>query len=364
MNLRFTASLAALTAWALLGASGCETLEPNPGPQPGQRPAADGGTPPLDLDAAPDGSRDPDEPEPDPGEPEPSPEPEADAGEEPADARWRDGRLLYLRYCAVCHGPDGSGGPPWPESIRDMTDTFEVVHEGRGEMPAFPSLSEDDVLAIEHFLSGDPNAQPPVVGPDEPGGADGGVGEPVEPLPELTPQEVYATTCAVCHGVAGDGTQRGPQIRYPVRDYATWVVRNGRPGWGFAEAMPAYDRAQLADDTLSAIFDWLGSFERPPHGGGLYRAFCGNCHGPGGGGGWVEDSIRGEPLSEYLEAVREGEGGRAYWDREEYMPAWSVAELSAEELHSIWFVITGGLPGIDDDDDDDDEDHDEYADEY
>lgn len=333
------------TALALaLALLGCETLEPNPGPQPGGGGGADFGVS-MDFGGGFDAGFDPGEPG-DGGVVTGADGQVADPG--------IDGRLLYLRYCAICHGPDGTGGPSWPETIRGLTDTWEVVHEGRGEMPAFPSLSPADVLAIERFLAGDPGDDPGPVG------GDGGLG-PVDELPPLTPQEVYATTCAVCHGVAGDGTARGPQIRFPVRDYATWVVRNGRAGFGFAEPMPAFGVAQVSEADLSAILDWLGGFERPVTGDGLYRAFCGNCHGEGGFGGWVDEGIRGEPFSEYLEVVREGEGGRSYWDREEYMPWWSPAALSDAEVMQIWLAVTGGVPG--DDDDDHDEDHDEDYDE-
>lgn len=340
--MRHLSTLAALA----LALAACETLAPNPGPQPGVGGADDFGVGP-DFAGQADAGLDPADPP-----------PGGDGGLAPdaaADDGGIDGRRLYFRYCAICHGPDGTGGPSWPETIRDMTDTWAVVHEGRGEMPAFPSLSPEDVRAIERFLSGQPGED--IEPGDDPGDDPGD-------LPPLTPREVYATTCAVCHGVAGDGTARGPQIRFPVRDYATWIVRNGRPGYGFADAMPGYDAAALSDADLGAILDWLGSFERPATGDGLYRAFCGNCHGAGGFGGWVEDSIRFEPLSEYREAVREGEGGRAYWDREEYMPRWSPLELSEAELTQLWLAITGGVPGEDEDDDhDEDGDYDEHADE-
>lgn len=329
-----------------LATAGCETLDPLPGPQPGD-------TPPLDLglagdlggafdlggggsvDARVDGDG--------------SPDPRPDDG--------IDGRLLYFRYCAVCHGPEGSGGPSAPESIRGLVDTYDVVHNGLNEMPAFPSLSREDVLAIERFLATDPADLP-----------DGGVpgvdpGAP-DPTP-LTPREQYAVQCAVCHGVEGDGTPRGPQIRFPVLGYANWVVRNGRAGIGYPERMEPFSREQLSDEALQAILSWLGSFEKPMDGAGLNRVFCANCHGADGRGGPVDKGILGDDLYDYLYVIREGEGERDYRDREEYMPAWSEAELSNDDVAAIWLHLTGGVP-IDDDDDDHDEGHDEdeHHDEY
>lgn len=321
-----------------LALAGCENLDPIPGPQPGDSPPLDLGVA-VDLGGAFDGGADGDARVAGDGAPIEGP----DDG--------IDGRLLYFRYCAVCHGPDGSGGPSAPESIRGLTETYDVVHNGLEEMPAFPSLTREDVLAIERFLATDPADLP-----------DGGVpgvdpGAP-DPTP-LTAREQYAVQCAVCHGVEGDGTPRGPQIRFPVLGYATWVVRNGRSGIGYPERMEPFSRDRLSDDALREMLSWLGGFERPMDGAGLNRAFCANCHGADGRGGPVGEGIVGADLYEYFYAIREGEGDDDYRDREEYMPAWDERELSDDDILAIWLHLTGGAPIDDDHDDEHDEDDDD-----
>lgn len=335
----------------MLGVWGCEELDPFPGTQPGGG-GAGGTVLLLDMGAGGEGG------DTDAGQGGQGGE-GGEGGEGGQGAAGGggppgiDGRALYFRYCAVCHGPDGTGALAWPDSIRGMTDTFEVINQGRGEMPAFPDLTRDEVLAIEAFLS-DPTVEPgPEPGPEAP--------EPdVTPPDPLTPLEFYATQCAACHGPRGEGTARGTQIRYPVREYATWIVRNGRQGWGYGHAMPAYRVDQIDEAGLLEIFAWLSTEPRPSTGQALYRTFCGNCHGTTERPGWVDEDLAGEPLYEHFEVVREGEGGRAYWDREEYMPAWSPAELSDAEIQQIWAYIIATFEPEDDDDDDDD-DYEEYG---
>jgi mono/diheme cytochrome c family protein len=74
---------------------------------------------------------------------------------------WEDtdaiqkGQALYLVQCAMCHGPDGSGGlPQTPDFtsveindalLADPGPSFCSVTEGRGVMPAFgTSLTEQE----------------------------------------------------------------------------------------------------------------------------------------------------------------------------------------------------------------------------
>jgi mono/diheme cytochrome c family protein len=150
---------------------------------------------------------------------------------------------------------------------------------------------------------------------------------------------VYERSCFGCHGAVGEGTTFGYQIQEPVADYATWVIRNGRTGnTEFAGSMPGFDESALSDTVLSGILEYLSAQPRPDSGELLYKRFCGNCHGEMGEGGVVGKGIardaRRDP-DEFLETVRDGEGGNDYADREDYMPAWTAAEISDSEIWKI-----------------------------
>ncbi len=315
---------------------GCEVLNPGPGPQPYQAEAAPsgssgGGAGVYDPGGGGGGS--------DPG----------GGASNPGDGGGGfgiDGEALYIQYCAVCHGADGGGAGPYPGSIQGQTEMFEIVYNGEGEMPAFAQLTVDDVLAMEAYLAT--------------------FVENRQQAGPMTGVEVFATTCAGCHGAAGEGHDRGPQLRFPVVGYATYMTRNGRSGRGFADPMPGYDHEEVTDGQLSEMWGWLHSGRKPGDGAGLWKAYCGNCHGADGRGGPVGESVRGEGLGDWIEVTREGEGGRNYRSRGDYMPAWSSREITNDEIRLMYDYIRGGggTPagggntggGEDDDDDDSDDD--------
>lgn len=144
----------------------------------------------------------------------------------------------------------------------------------------------------------------------------------------------YRLICAACHGPAGEGSQLGYEIRHPVRDFGEWVVRNGRSNGEFPVVMAPYDEAQVSDEELTEIWDWLDEFPRPETGEGLYLDFCANCHGETGRGGVTGVRIAGE-AEDLRRKVRVGENVRSYGQRSGYMPAFSTAMISDEELALI-----------------------------
>lgn len=284
---------------ALLG-SACEVLDPQPGPEaytaggagasnlpaPGGGGASGGGT---------------------------------NGGAVGGAANLLEGETLYIQYCGVCHGADGGGAGPFPGSIQGATEMFDIVYNGKGEMPAFAQLTRDDVLAMEAYLATFVSNRE---GP-------------------MTMVEVYATTCAGCHGSSGEGSDRGPHIRSPVRPFATHITRNGRRAIGYTDDMPAYNADEVSDEHLAEMWDWTHSFPRPTDGRGLWVRYCGNCHGPQGGGGHVRQSVLDEDLGDWIETTRDGEGGRGYGNREDYMPAWSRSEISDAEIRLMYDYIMG-----------------------
>lgn len=72
--------------------------------------------------------------------------------------RARDGRSIYLQYCATCHRDDRRGTPPEIPSLLDVAtrrspvQMVEIVQKGAGRMPGFPTLPPDAVNAVLRYV--------------------------------------------------------------------------------------------------------------------------------------------------------------------------------------------------------------------
>ena len=71
------------------------------------------------------------------------------------------GRAVYLNQCAVCHRDDQTGSPPeFPSLVsliqrRSVPYVESMIRHGKGRMPAFSGLSDDQVSALlEYFYGG------------------------------------------------------------------------------------------------------------------------------------------------------------------------------------------------------------------
>jgi quinoprotein glucose dehydrogenase len=66
------------------------------------------------------------------------------------------GAQLYQDNCAACHGADRKGAPPAFPSLADSSLTLqqmtEVIHAGRGRMPAFAAIQGDGLTALLAFM--------------------------------------------------------------------------------------------------------------------------------------------------------------------------------------------------------------------
>jgi quinoprotein glucose dehydrogenase len=79
------------------------------------------------------------------------------------------GADIYQEQCGVCHGQNRSGSPPEFPSLVDiagrMTDTeiATTIHDGKGRMPAFPSVTDRRLGQLLLFLKTNPasNTLPP-----------------------------------------------------------------------------------------------------------------------------------------------------------------------------------------------------------
>jgi mono/diheme cytochrome c family protein len=176
------------------------------------------------------------------------------------------------------------------------------------------------------------------------GGSSGGdetTGDASTTGSNATGEELYAL-CAPCHGPAGEGSELGYELRHPSRPYATWVVRNGRPGDEFENSVMApYSESILSDADLEKIFDYLDSFEQPTTGEDLFLDYCGNCHGPTGTGGVVGVTIVDKTLADTLEKVRTGVG-TDFSNRIAYMPAFDESRITDDEVQAMIDFWSGG----------------------
>jgi len=83
-------------------------------------------------------------------------------------------RALYMSQCSVCHGEKMAGSPPAMPSLIGVSDRLTpaqiavTIKNGKGRMPGFPNLTEDQVFALVDYLtSGESkelaSAEPPPV---------------------------------------------------------------------------------------------------------------------------------------------------------------------------------------------------------
>lgn len=150
----------------------------------------------------------------------------------------------------------------------------------------------------------------------------------------------FASLCASCHGEQGQGVaMKGPEIQHPVRDFATWVVRNGRQGHPSfpGQVMTAFPASALPDATLTSFFDALSTpaLPKPTAGAALYTDYCANCHSATGTGGTAGHNAKGQTLSKALSMVRSGHSLTQFSSRNGYMPKWSTSELTDAEVGLI-----------------------------
>lgn len=226
-----------------------------------------------------------------------------------------DGEALYNKYCAVCHGPEGTGAPVWTGSIQGHAPIRDIVQNGRSSMAPVPIGDAETALIQEYLLS---------------------FGE--LDITGLNGVEVYHLKCASCHGTQAEGTDLGFPIRFAHPELTHFVVRNGRPGVDYPGEMQAYP--EISDQQIDEMVAWLHLADRPTNGKGLYDAMCANCHGPAALGGYANKKIAAHP--EALEIIRVGAGGSPA-TRATYMPAWAAGDMSDAEVRLIENYL-GTLP--------------------
>jgi len=167
----------------------------------------------------------------------------------PADAKGAD---AYAQHCAMCHGANRQGNPPTFPSLIDIgkqlneQEISTIVHGGRGRMPAFPQIPNEEVASIAHFLVGSPAPAPAATAP--------AVHQPEAQSANAVHSSdlieagkgLFQQNCSFCHGRDTMGGESGPDltrsklVQADVKgDKISEVVLNGR-----APKMPAFNLSQ------------------------------------------------------------------------------------------------------------------------
>lgn len=165
-----------------------------------------------------------------------TPEPAAAAGAAPD-----PGAAVYADQCAICHGDQREGNlpafPPLLGVAHKLTGNqiADIVHTGRGRMPGFPTIPNNDLTALLHFLT---SAAPPA-----PDAAPSDTASVAAPALVKAGGALFQQNCAFCHGRDAMGGESGPDLTQSslvlsdtTGDRISSVVREGRP----AKKMPAF----------------------------------------------------------------------------------------------------------------------------
>jgi mono/diheme cytochrome c family protein len=146
---------------------------------------------------------------------------------------------------------------------------------------------------------------------------------------------LYDANCKVCHAEQGAGSVLAYAIQHPVRDYFTWVTRNGRATTTYMMPMEKWGADKLSDAQLNLIWDYLDQPPQPTTGPALYADYCANCHGADGKGGPTMRPLANEE-KEVNTLVRMGHNIGKYDMRHDSMPAFNTMRINDAELKLIY----------------------------
>jgi mono/diheme cytochrome c family protein len=149
------------------------------------------------------------------------------------------GAQAYAQRCAICHGDQREGNlpgfPPLLGITHRMADDkiVDMIHAGKGRMPAFPNIQDGELTALVHFLTTAPEQPAPGTSHDA---ALTGLSAAGEAL--------FLQNCSFCHGRDAQGGETGPDLtesrlvrRDRTGDEIAKVIHEGRPD----NKMPAFN---------------------------------------------------------------------------------------------------------------------------
>lgn len=172
-------------------------------------------------------------------------------------------RSVFLRDCATCHGPDGSGTSRGP-TLQGQGAAGVDFMLTTGRMPIAtprtpmrrspPSYSPDVIAALDQYVA---KLQP---------------GGPAIPSVDTNSASVtaggsiYREQCAACHQAAGEGGvllgQNSPSLLLSTPVQVAEAIRNG-PG-----TMPVFGSAAIPDRDVAAVAKYVGSLQHTADPGG------------------------------------------------------------------------------------------------
>ena len=175
-----------------------------------------------------------------------------------------EGRSRFVAYCTACHGKQGEGvaGPPLNDRqfLAETSDQtmFSLISSGvpGTKMPAWNQslggpFTDQQVSQLVAFIR---NWEP--TAPDRHAAAQ--KGDPAKGL------VIYKSTCIICHGENGQGTDRAPALNDPAKLaqfddawYANTItagrLAKGMPTWGTVLS------PQQIRDLVALLRTWQGS---------------------------------------------------------------------------------------------------------
>ncbi len=177
------------------------------------------------------------------------------------DERIHHGREIYTEQCATCHGAQGEGGVGTVLNSKSLLKNtfdevfFSVIRSGvpSTQMPAWSvdfggPLTDEDIRSVVAFIRAweptAPEIEPYVFEPSAERGA-----------------LLFATTCEICHGQNGLGSEDGPAVNDGTRlgeldnDWYRGVIRYGRP----AKGMPTWGTVlspNQVEDLIALVDAW------------------------------------------------------------------------------------------------------------
>jgi len=185
-----------------------------------------------------------------------------------------NGEQLYSTHCSACHGANGDGGVGVPLSLPDfqygvtndyLTKTIRLGRPGR-IMPAFTNLSNEEIKAIiKHIRTWAPGKPFKYSNKKINGNIKHG-------------KQIYAKSCAACHGATGQGGKgtgvtfsrpRDLPVIAPALNNPGFlasapdlmiktVLMNGREG----TPMVSFLKQGLSEKDIDDVVSYVRSFEK------------------------------------------------------------------------------------------------------
>lgn len=194
------------------------------------------------------------------------------AGSGAVDPAFLDkGQQIYADNCSGCHQAGGSGQAPLIPALagnarlEDLGLIVGNVHSGKGIMPAFPSLGDEDIAAVATYVRNTWGNNFGGVTTDEVAALIGGSGEaagagPTQSIWDGVYTEEQAArgqplidgTCAKCHGHALNGAGQPDQPPSPAIARAGFLHRwEGKT----LEALFSYLKTKMPLDNPGQLTD-------------------------------------------------------------------------------------------------------------